>query len=289
MPAARQLALDGPFDLVGTLSAACLGRFDPTCRLEGGRFYLATYVGGEPASIAVTAQAGVVDAEAHGPGADALLDLLPDLCGAFDDPLAFAPSDRRVAAPARRNPGLKMSKHPSAFHALVPIILQQRVMWRDACRSYRALVTRFGEEAPGPFSLMLPPTPKVLVGLPSYELRAIGVEAKRAQTIVRCARSARRVEETKAMTFADATRRLEAFSGVGPWTSQLLLAQALGDADAVPTGDVGLPHFVAQALAGERYGTDERMLELLEPFRPHRWRAIRLLARRGGRTPETIR
>jgi hypothetical protein len=49
---------------------------------------------------------------------------------------------------------------------------------------------------------------------------------------------------------------------------------------------------VTWALAGEARGTDERMLELLEPYRGQRGRVIRLLelsgagpARRGPRMP----
>ncbi|MBW2254586.1 MAG: DNA-3-methyladenine glycosylase 2 family protein, partial [Deltaproteobacteria bacterium] len=41
--------------------------------------------------------------------------------------------------------------------------------------------------------------------------------------------------------------------------------------------DFHLPHTVAWALAGEPRGTDERMLELLEPYRPHRGRVVRLV------------
>jgi 3-methyladenine DNA glycosylase/8-oxoguanine DNA glycosylase len=67
---------------------------------------------------------------------------------------------------------------------------------------------------------------------------------------------------------------------------------ALGDPDAVSVGDYHLPSQVAWALAGERSGTDDRMLELLEPYRGHRGRVLRLLAaggvfppRRGPRMP----
>ena len=45
---------------------------------------------------------------------------------------------------------------------------------------------------------------------------------------------------------------------------------ALGDPDAISIGDFHLPHLVCFAMAGEPRGTYERMLELLEPFRPHR-------------------
>ena len=70
--------------------------------------------------------------------------------------------------------------------------------------------------------------------------------------------------------------RLESIVGVGPWTSAEVNATALGDPDAVSVGDYHLPHQVSFALAGERHGSDERMLELLEPFRGHRQRVIRL-------------
>ena len=52
---------------------------------------------------------------------------------------------------------------------------------------------------------------------------------------------------------------------------------ALGDADAVSVGDFHLPNVVCWALAHEPRGTDERMLELLEPYRGHRGRVQALL------------
>lgn len=50
-------------------------------------------------------------------------------------------------------------------------------------------------------------------------------------------------------------------------------------------GDYHLPNLAAWHLAGEPRGTDERMLELLEPFRPHRGRVLRLLQRGAGGAP----
>ena len=79
------------------------------------------------------------------------------------------------------------------------------------------------------------------------------------------------------MSHADATRRLRALPGIGAWTAAEVSLVALGDADAVSVGDYHLPHHVAWALAGEARGDDERMLELLEPYRGHRGRVLRLL------------
>lgn len=87
------------------------------------------------------------------------------------------------------------------------------------------------------------------------------------------------------MAKAAATERLEAFPGVGPWTSANVMGVAWGDRDAVPLGDFHLPNTVAWALAGEPRASDERMLELLEPYRPYRRRAVWLIKLSGVRAP----
>ena len=50
-------------------------------------------------------------------------------------------------------------------------------------------------------------------------------------------------------------------------------------------GDFHLPNLVAFGLAGEIRGNDARMLELLEPWRGHRARVVRLLELSGLRPP----
>ncbi len=55
---------------------------------------------------------------------------------------------------------------------------------------------------------------------------------------------------------------------------------ALGDPDAVVVGDLHIPHQVCHTLEGTDRGSDERMLELLEPFAGHRRRVQRLVLAR---------
>jgi 3-methyladenine DNA glycosylase/8-oxoguanine DNA glycosylase len=78
--------------------------------------------------------------------------------------------------------------------------------------------------------------------------------------------------------------RLLGLRGVGPWTGAHVMHMVTGDADAVPVGDWHLPRHVGFALAREPRADDERMLELLEPFRPQRARVWRLLVA-GTRPP----
>jgi 3-methyladenine DNA glycosylase/8-oxoguanine DNA glycosylase len=82
--------------------------------------------------------------------------------------------------------------------------------------------------------------------------------------------------------FDEARRQLAAVRGCGPWTVEITMGFVLGDPDAVPTGDLHLPHEVSRELAGEPRGDDRRMLELLAPYRGNRFRVLRLLLA-GGR------
>ena len=105
----------------------------------------------------------------------------------------------------------------------------------------------------------------------------MGIERSRARTVREIAKRAARLEEIVGMERADAVARLEAVRGVGPWTSGWVMGAAWGDRDAIPIGDFHLPNTVSWALAGEPRASDERMLELLEPFRPQRRRALMLI------------
>ena len=99
-----------------------------------------------------------------------------------------------------------------------------------------------------------------------------------------CARAAW-VDEAAALPIDVAEDRLATVQGIGPWTVAEVARLAFGDADAVSVGDYHVPNIVAWALAREPRGSDERMLELLEPYRPHRGRVQRLLEVSGIRAP----
>jgi 3-methyladenine DNA glycosylase/8-oxoguanine DNA glycosylase len=168
---------------------------------------------------------------------------------------------------------------------MVPAILEQKVTGKESHMAYWGLVASLGEPAPGPAGLTVPPSPQVLARTPYWVFHKFGIERRRAETIIGAARSATRLEETTGMGLADAYSRLVAFPGVGPWTSAKVALTALGDADAVPVGDYNLPHAVGYALEGTPRSTDERMLELLEPYRGHRGRVLRLIGVAGITAP----
>jgi 3-methyladenine DNA glycosylase/8-oxoguanine DNA glycosylase len=80
--------------------------------------------------------------------------------------------------------------------------------------------------------------------------------------------------------------------GVGVWTAAETAQRAFGDADALSVGDYHLAKMIGWTLTGAPID-DDAMVGLLEPMRPHRYRAVRLLEvsglarlpRRGARLP----
>ena len=63
---------------------------------------------------------------------------------------------------------------------------------------------------------------------------------------------------------------------MGEWTAAETLQRAFGDADALSVGDYHLAKMVGWSLLGHPINYPQ-MVELLEPMRPHRHRAVRLL------------
>ena len=233
----------------------------------------------------VTARSGEIEAEAWGPGARWAVGHAAALCGEADDASGFRPRERVLVDSLRRHPGIRMPRSEAVFEALVHAVLLQKVPTDQGEASYRALVFGLGEKAPGPTRLWIPPPAQVLARTPYWKLHRFNVERRRADVIITAARSAKRLEETAGMDREAASARMQAFPGVGPWTAAKVAQVALGDADAVPVGDFHLPHMVGYAFDGTARSTDGRMLELLEPYRGHRARAIRLLILAGVSPP----
>jgi len=229
-----------------------------------------------------------VEVKAWGPGADWALAAAPDLLGpgAADDFVAHHPI---VDELHRRNPGLRIGRSNAVIEALVPTIIEQKVIGIEAKSSYAHLVRSLGEPASDLPSmaprLVVPPSPATLAATPAWAMHRFGIEQKRADIIRRACHRANRLEEALTMNPANATRRLTAIAGIGPWTAAEVKRVALGDRDAVSIGDYNLPNQVSWVLANEPRGTDERMLELLEPYRGYRAHVIRLIVTSGIRPP----
>ena len=277
----------GEVDLAATLRAAAILPRDPTVVLRPTAFARATITPDGPGTLSIswgssTDTAGV---SAWGPGAPWLVERIGRLLGLEDDPSGFSPDHEILHDLARRNPGLRLTRTGTVWHDLVALVLQQRIRFTDAAAQWRDLVDLMGDVAPGPFDLRLPPDPERVAGASYHDFHRVGIERSRAETLIRSARELPRFEHAVDRPYADVEPRLTSIRGLGPWTRGGLAGVTWGDPDAVVLGDVGIPSMVSYTLAGEERADDERMLELLEPHRPHRYRALQLIFLAGSMAP----
>jgi 3-methyladenine DNA glycosylase/8-oxoguanine DNA glycosylase len=277
----RDVVIDGPFDLERTLRTLGVGRLD-----DDRRWWWATRTTDGIATIAIERTHEGVVANAWGPGADVLLDRLARLVAADDD-YTFESAEQPMRDILARTHGLRLGSTGDVHEAIVTAVLGQVVTKTEGKRSLRSITTELGIDAPGPnASLRVFPSPEILAGLSYDELHSHGVERKRATTVIEVSRRSKRLEEILTMDAADANRRLLAVRGVGGWTAGIVMGQAYGDRDALPVGDYHLPNMVSWALAGEPRGDDNRMIELLEPYRPYRRHALLAIKQAGISAPK---
>ncbi|MFJ7750308.1 DNA-3-methyladenine glycosylase family protein [Arthrobacter sp. NPDC097144] len=299
-PGAASLSLlwesNRPFRLAQSLGILAHGRKDPAVRIGPGVVWLAFSTPEGDATLALTEQPAPapgarVLARAWGPGAEAALAGVPALLGetddwtSFDDPDFTATLPAAVAQTRRRNPGLRLPATGRMLDSIVPVILEQKVTAMEAYYSWRYLLSRYGADAPGPApaGLKVPPAASAWRRVPSWEWHRAGVDLHRSRTILRACAVASGLERLAGVPLGeDLTARLCSVPGIGPWSAAEITQRTHGAPDSVSVGDFHLAAYVGDALTGRRTD-DAGMLALLEPWRGHRQRVVRLLVLSGFR------
>jgi 3-methyladenine DNA glycosylase/8-oxoguanine DNA glycosylase len=230
-----------------------------------------------------------ISADAWGPGAAELIAGLPTLLGCRDSPETFEPRTALLRDAHARMVGFRVPCTGRVMEALIPAVLEQKVIGLDATAAWRRLLTRHGDTAPGPApdGMRVPPDAQRWKALPSWDWHQAGVDGRRARIARICATYADKLERAATSSPADPEvvyRLLLALPGVGPWTAAQVGHRALGDADALPIGDYHLASLTSWALAGTSLAEDE-VEEFYEPWRPHRYRVVRLLELTPGARP----
>lgn len=283
-----------PTDLGATLSSLQHGAYDPTFQwLARGRDALLTRrFDGLVTTLRLTQlNAERLRARAWGEGAARAIERAPEICGKNDDTASFVPLLPELEAEHRRRDGMRIPRTGELFAELVPVVLEQKVIAAQATTSYRRLIMRYGDPAPGPLPdevsarMRVAPEAATWRRIPSWDWHRAGVDPSRSRTVVQLAARASSIDRLASLSAADARARLESLPGVGVWTSAEVAQRALGDADAVSVGDYHLRKHVGHALEGRDF-TDEEMIAALEPWRGQRFRAVRLILAAGPRRPK---
>lgn len=199
----------------------------------------------------------------------------------------------------RRHPGVRLPATLALFDQLVNAALEQKVTHDQARHAWRQLLRRHGRRPPSaalpggrdiaaPDWMRLPLSASQLQAVPSWDWHRMWVQPQLSRTVLQAARRASSVHRLAHTTpprtaaLGHLAERLTAIPGIGIWTAAEALQRSHGAADLPSVGDFHLAHFVGEALTGRRTD-DSGMLELLEPYRPHRQQVIRLLGLTGFR------
>jgi 3-methyladenine DNA glycosylase/8-oxoguanine DNA glycosylase len=287
---------DGPYSLQQTLGTLLRGAGDPSFSTGPDGFWTAFTTTDGPVTLRLaTAADGSVDAQAWGPGSATGLAGVPRLLGAGDDWSAFdapgfqATLPRMVREARRRNPAVRLPSTGRMIDALVPTILEQKVTVIEARRGYRYLMYRFGSFAPAagtsaPATLRVQPTAEQWLRVPSWEWHQAGVGPQRSATVMRAVRSAVALERLAALPATEAAAKMQVIPGIGVWTAAEVVQRTHGCPDSIAVGDYHLAAYVGAALTGRRTD-DAGMLALLEPWKGHRQRVVRMIGLSGFRKP----
>jgi 3-methyladenine DNA glycosylase/8-oxoguanine DNA glycosylase len=279
---------DWPCDVGRTLSRDRRGTGDPTLRYAQDGIWRTTTTPDGPATVRITGGGAEVRTASWGPGAAWAGNSVPRWLGAHDRPEAFRPGAHPLVVRLHRStPWLRLGSTGRTWDALVPAVLEQKVTGIEAHRTWRELLRLAGEPAPGPApaGMRVVPSAVRVLAVTDWEWHRCGLDGARRRALRAVATVADRLEPEDGCDSPTLQRRLRTVPGIGVWTAAEVVQRALGCPDTVSVGDYHLKNLVGWSLAG-RKTDDDGMLEMLEPWRGHRQRVVRLLELGGSRPPK---
>ncbi|UCG51338.1 MAG: DNA-3-methyladenine glycosylase 2 family protein [Candidatus Latescibacterota bacterium] len=178
---------------------------------------------------------------------------------------ALTARDRRLERIVKDIGPPPMWARKPGFSTLLYIILEQQVSLASAKAAYDRLLIAAS-----------PLTPKRFLGLSARSLRAIGFSRQKTEYGRALAKSIinRRLDLSAlvGMPDTDAKRELMDHRGIGPWTADIYLLQALRRPDVWPSADLALAVAIEEVLGLAARPKTEEIDSIGECWRP--WRAI---------------
>ncbi len=129
------------------------------------------------------------------------------------------------------------------------------------------------------------PHPELVIALEPEQLRSVGLSGQKAGYLQNVASFSLKNDlenhHWDMMSDEEIIDFLSQIKGVGKWTVQMLLMFTLGRPDVFPIDDLGIQQAMVRLYGLTETGKElkKRMLELAEPWQPHRTLASRYLWR----------
>jgi len=158
-----------------------------------------------------------------------------------------------------------------SFRTLLYLILEQQVSLASARATFEKLVGWIGSE----------PKPDTLLLLKEAELRALGFSRQKirycrflAQAILD---GSLRLNDLRTCSDDSARKELMKITGIGPWTADIYLMEALGRPDVWPVGDLALAVGLEKVKNLKSRPDQYTLMEFGDRWRPYRSVAARIL------------
>jgi len=191
------------------------------------------------------------------------LELLRFVLGADDDHSEFLlrfRDDPLLGRTVRVARGLRPLRLATVAHALLRALCEQLIETKRARAIERRIVRAATQGLDG---FHASPTGESLARFSTAELRALGLHARRAATLIRLCRSVD-LERLRELPTETVARRLEQERGLGPWSAGVVCLEGLGRYERGLVGDLGLIKLLS-AMRG-RWVEGWETAELLEPY-----------------------
>lgn len=181
---------------------------------------------------------------------------------------ALCRADPRLAAVREAAGEVPLRRSAPGFASLASIIVSQQVSTASA----RAILGRFEK-------LVDPLTAAGVLAAGDEVFREAGLsrpKVKALRSVAAAVAGGLDLDRLESLDAGEATARLTAIPGIGPWTAEVYLLFAVGHADVFPARDVALQTAVGHALAMETRPGEKALGQIAESWRPWRGVASRL-------------
>jgi len=186
---------------------------------------------------------------------------------------AVGDRDPVIADAQRRLPGFRPCGFFSPYEAAVWSVLSQRVQMRQAVVIKKRLTDEHGDAGAFPAPAVLRELDLDLPGRKNEYIRAVADAALEG---------ALGGEYLRALPAAEALRRVQEITGLGPFAAELVVIRGANFADVLPLNEKRLDSEIA-----EQYGTASSIPSITEAWAPYRaWAGVHLRALREERTGE---